>query len=113
MRSWLWLIGAVSAGLIIGLASTVARDGMAFGSRPAFAQDNNADNPAGQLDQQDQPPAEGAESGADQQDPNPQVLEQQQTQGGTEQNIDPNPQDEQGQDATDNQNNDSQPTERP
>jgi hypothetical protein len=104
MRSSLWLIVAVSAGITVGLASTVARNGVTFGSRPAFAQDDN--NGANQPDQEQQQPAEGAE----QQEPDQHEQDQQQVQGGTEQNDDQsqNQQQEQSQDGSDNQSTESQ-----
>jgi hypothetical protein len=103
MRSSLWLIVVVSAGLTIGLASTVARNGVTFSSRLAFAQDDN--NGANQPDQEQQP-AEGAE----QQEPDQPEQDQQQVQGGTEQSDDQNQnqQQEQSQDGSANQSTESQ-----
>ena len=78
MKSSLWLIAAASAGLTIGFATAVASHGIAFRSRPAFAQDDNAEYEAEQARQR----AEDAE----QQERYQQEQEQQRIQQEREQN---------------------------
>lgn len=78
MRWSLWLIGAASAGLAISLAFTGASNRFAFNSRPAFAQDDNAEYEAEQARQR----AEDAQ----QQERYRQEQEEQQRENAQEQN---------------------------